>query len=124
MPLTKLQCLHYVHLSFFGGVNSRKSNAILLEAACERSQCPVRLTKQLREHHHVLTTSSENWYKLVRPYLLLRIYWKYTQRYSINPSQAWSNYYLEGYHMGTNITLMNSHEHIYQCMREIPQWDS
>ena len=31
-------------------VNSRKSNAILLEAACERSRCLLKVTKQLREH--------------------------------------------------------------------------
>ena len=86
MPLTKLQYLHYVRLSSFGVVNSRKSNAIPLEAERERSQCPLRFTKQLRKRHHndiPVPTSSQKWYKLVRPYLFLRIYWKYTQRYSI-----------------------------------------
>ena len=53
MLLTKLQYFHYVHLSFFGAVNSRKSNVILLEAERERSQCLLRVTKQLRERHHL-----------------------------------------------------------------------
>ena len=31
-----------VRLSSFGGVSSWKSNAVLLEAVCERSQCPLK----------------------------------------------------------------------------------
>ena len=43
MLLTKVQYLRYVRLSCFGVVNSRKSNAILLEAECERSRCLLRV---------------------------------------------------------------------------------
>ena len=49
MPLTKLQYLRYVRLSSFGVVNSRKSNAILLEAARERSRCPLIVAPALED---------------------------------------------------------------------------